>query len=93
LQIGPEFLVLQHFFWFGKLHHLLLPGLPLRRRLPGFAGRLECHAKQPVRKQLRGSDRGRLADEDEERGLKGVLGVVMAGKGPATDAPDHRPMP
>jgi hypothetical protein len=36
--------------------------------------------------------RGGLAGQDEEGGLEGVLGVVVAEQA-AADAPDHRPVP
>ena len=35
----------------------------------------------------------RLADEDEEGGLQGVLGIVVVAEDTATDAPDHRAVP
>ena len=40
-----------------------------------------------------GDDRRRLADEDEEGGLEGVLGVVVVAEDAAADAPDHRAVP
>ena len=40
-----------------------------------------------------GSDRRRLADEDEEGGLEGVLGVVVVAEDTAAHAPDHRAVP
>ena len=40
-----------------------------------------------------GPDRAGLADEDEERRLEGILGVVMIGQQAAADAQDHRAMP
>ena len=38
-------------------------------------------------------DRSRLADENEERRLEGVLGVVVVVKKATADAPDHRAVP
>src|SRR5262249_42342100 len=35
----------------------------------------------------------RLADEDQEGGLEGVLGVVVIAEDPAAHGPDHRAMP
>ena len=39
------------------------------------------------------ADRGGAADQDQERGLEGVLDVSLVAKHAATDAQDHRPMP
>ena len=33
------------------------------------------------------------AEEDDERGLEGVLGVLVVAEGPAAHAEDHRPVP
>ncbi len=50
-------------------------------------------AIKPVGEHRRGSDRSRLAGEDEERGLEGVLGIVVVAEDAPADAQDHRPMP
>jgi len=51
------------------------------------------HAVEPVADHLPRSDRRRPADEDEEGGLEGVLGVLVAGEYAAADPPDHRGVP
>jgi hypothetical protein len=45
---------------------------------------------QPVSEYLAGPDGRGLADEHQEGGLEGVLGVLPVGEGAATDPPDHR---
>ncbi len=39
------------------------------------------------------ADGGGAADEDQERGLEGVLGVVIVAQDRVADAEDHRPVP
>src|SRR5262245_36884997 len=50
------------------------------------------HTVEPTGHGLPRQDRGRLAKEDEEGGLKGVLGVVVVEEAPARP-PHHRPVP
>src|SRR6516165_7631760 len=50
-------------------------------------------AVQPVVKRLRVSNAFRLADQDEEGGLKRVFGVVVIAQETAAYAPDHRAVP
>ena len=57
---------------------------------PRLHGRLVRHAVEPVAEHLPWHDRSRLAGEDEEGRLEGVLGVVVVPEDPAADAPDHR---
>jgi len=63
----------------------------LRGCRPQSHGRLPGHAVEPVGDRLPRHVR-RLADEDEERGLKRILGVMVV-EHAATDAPDHRGVP
>ena len=76
---------------FGHVHHLRLTPPPLRSRRPQPHRRLPGHAVQPVGDRLFRHIR-RLADEDEEGGLKRILGVMVMEKA-ATDAPHHRGVP
>ena len=48
---------------------------------------------QPAPDRLLPAHGGGPADEDEERGLEGVLGVVLVAQDRAADAEDHRPVP
>jgi hypothetical protein len=82
-------------FWrgrFGHAHHLRLAPPALRRRCPQPHRRLPGHAVEPVGDRLSGHVR-RLADEDEERRLKRILGVMVIVQEAATDAPRHRRVP
>ena len=48
---------------------------------------------QPVAQQVGVADRPRLAGQDEEDGLEGVLGMVMVAQELSADAQNHRPVP
>jgi hypothetical protein len=77
-------------FWhgrFGHVHHLRLTPPPLRRSRPQSHRRLPGHAVEPVGDGLSRHVRC-LADEDEKRGLKRILGVVVVQEA-AADAPHH----
>jgi hypothetical protein len=50
-------------------------------------------AEQPFADRLAAADRTRLADQEQERGLEGVVGVVRIAQDFLTDAKDHRPVP
>ena len=50
-------------------------------------------AVQPGPERRPPADRARPADEDQERRLEGVVGVVGLAERGAADAPDHRPVP
>ena len=50
----------------------------------------ECDAVEPAREALSRAERGRLLNEDEKDGLKGVVDVVGVVKPSAADAQDHR---
>ncbi len=39
------------------------------------------------------ANRPGLLHQDEERGLEGILSLVRVGQHPATNPPDHRPVP
>ena len=54
----------------------------------GLDRRLPSHAVEPVGKHFSWHDRRCLAGEDEERGLKGVLGVVVMSEDHTANAPD-----
>jgi hypothetical protein len=69
------------------------PPKPLDRLPPGVHGEVAGDFVEPARQGLPLADRRRLAGEDGEGGLEGVLGgVVVAQNGPA-NAVDHRPVP
>src|SRR5215469_8346174 len=83
---------------------LTRPGWPQLRRLPLVtrspgpgrargAGRAVTHAMKPARQRVGLADRARPAHQDQERGLKGVLGVVRVVQNTPTDAEDHRAVP
>ena len=74
----------------GRLPFVLLPPGVSRPRLQGRAVR---YAVQPAARCLPGDDRARLASEDEEGRLEGVLGVVPVPQDAAADTPDHRAVP
>ena len=48
---------------------------------------------QPAAEAVLAPDRPSLADEDQEGGLEGVLGVVGVVEDRAADAQHHRPVP
>jgi hypothetical protein len=85
--------------WFrgGTRRHLVdLPrgftSLLPRGTRPGADGDTPGDAVEPGTEGVATPDRARLADQDEESGLEGVLGVVDVGQRAASDAPDHRPV-
>ncbi len=47
---------------------------------------------EPGAQRVAPTDRGRLAGQDQERRLEGVLGLVRVAKDLAADAEDHRAM-
>ena len=59
---------------------------------PGLAGGAQRHAIQPGGEPVRIAERVRLARQDEEGGLEGVLGEVVIGEELPADAQDHRAM-
>ena len=72
--------------------------LPFPSVTPGRVGlrsnrRAVGHLVEPVAQHLAIADRPGLADEQEERGLEGVLGVLRLVEHVPADAQDHRPMP
>src|SRR5262245_52988682 len=91
LEVVPHVLLLKSPF--GHLHHLPFPLLPSGGYRPRLQRRLVGHAVEPVGHHLLRFNRRRLADEDEERGLESVFGVVVVAEDTAAHAPDHRTMP
>ncbi len=79
-------------FEVGHFRHLPFSGLPLRCGRPRLQRRLVRHPMQPVDDHFSGHDGSRLADEDEEGSLEGVLGVVVVVEDPAAHSPHHRTM-
>jgi hypothetical protein len=77
---------------FGTRHLCRLPfTLPAQRSLGARPERdALSDAMQPATDRLLLADRGSPADEDEERGLEGVLGVVGVAQHPPADTQDHR---
>src|SRR5262249_54296825 len=59
---------------------------------PGLGSHPGRHAIEPGTQAIRIANLRRLADEDEERRLKGLVRVVRTGQQATTHAPDHRPM-
>ena len=51
------------------------------------------HAVQPAGQPLPGLDGPRLANQDQENGLKSILGVLGTTQQPAADAEYHRAVP
>ncbi len=48
---------------------------------------------QPAAEPVAAPDRPRLADQNQERGLKGVLGIVRIAEHSAAGTQHHRPVP
>ena len=48
---------------------------------------------EPGAERVADPERPRLADQDQEGGLEGVLGVVRVAEDAPADAQDHRPVP
>ena len=90
LQVGPP--VLLRGLGVGHLRHLHFPRPPPGGGPPRLQRRLVGDPVQPVADHLPRRDGRRLADEDEEGGLEGVLGVVVAQQA-AAHAPHHRAVP
>src|SRR5581483_111523 len=89
LQFTPE--ILFHHGWFGHHQHLLLSRSPSGGGPASLPRRLVGHPVKPVGDSLPRHNQSRLADEDEERSLKSILGVVMIEQA-AANAPDHGAM-
>ena len=51
------------------------------------------HPVQPTGQRFPLSDRARLANQDQERRLKSVLGIVRVPQDPRRQTEDHRPVP
>ena len=79
---------------FGHVRHLPLPRPAAWRPSPSPSSAVWWATPYSQLATIsRGRDRRRLADEDEEGGLEGVLGVVVVAKDAAAHAPDHRAVP
>src|SRR5580704_8424847 len=78
---------------FGHVHYLSFSRPPLCARCSRLECRLVGYPVQPVADHFSRRDRRCLADEDEEGGLKCVLGIVMVTEDAATNAPDDRAVP
>ena len=59
---------------------------------PGGGRDVVRHAVEPGGQRIPPPDRSRLAGQDEEGGLEGVLGVVHVTEHAPADAEDHRPV-
>src|SRR5258708_12600987 len=71
-----------------RLRHLPLLRPPFGYRPSRRHRRAVGHAVQPVAEQFRSPDRPRLADQNEEGSLEGILGVVGVAEDTAA-APEH----
>ncbi len=87
-QVVPLFIGCR--FGLGHRQHLLLFRPPPERHCPGPHGCFVRHCEEPVGDHLGAGDRGGLAGEHEESGLKRVLGVVWVAESAPADSPDHR---
>jgi hypothetical protein len=88
--VGPP--VLPHGLGIRQRGHLDFPRPPSGGGPAGVQGRPVGHPVQPVPDQRPRRYGRRLADEDEEGGLEGILGVVVVQEA-ATHAPHHRAVP
>jgi hypothetical protein len=80
-------------FGFGHLGHQCFPLVSFGGHRTRVDRRLIRHLVQPVGDQVAGRDRRRLADQDKEGRLEGVLGIMVIAQDAATHAPDHRSVP
>src|SRR5262249_31298983 len=71
----------------------LLLAPPRRRARPALERDAVRDLIEPTRNRGTVGDRGGLAREDEEGGLKGVLGIVAVPQDAPADAEDERPVP
>src|SRR5262245_37942869 len=78
--------------WFGHGGHRSFPLPAPGPARPGLESCLSGHPVEPAADLRAGVDRRRLADQDEEGGLEGVLRVVPCPQDAAADPPDHRPV-
>ena len=71
---------------------LPLVGPPSGRCRSGPGRDAECHPVEPRAQRVAPANRGRLAGQDQERRLEGVLSLVRIAKDLAADSEDHRAM-
>jgi hypothetical protein len=90
-QLRPEPVLGRFRLWFHGLH-LNFAGAAFDGRLPGLASGLVGHAIKPVGQQLGRTEARRLAEQDQESSLKGVLSIIVVREIAAANAPDHRGM-
>src|SRR4029077_10999070 len=50
-------------------------------------------SEEPARYRITLADRTRLADQEQERRLEGILGVIEVRQPPPAQGPDHRTVP
>ncbi|MBI1831634.1 MAG: hypothetical protein HYR84_09315 [Planctomycetes bacterium] len=88
LQINPE--VVRRSTFFIRRGHGHFSLLTLLRGGPGANRGLIGDAVQPIADQLARPNRGRLANENQERRLKGILGIVEIAEHAQAYAEHHR---
>ena len=72
---------------------LSIPGLPPGRVAAGAQRDAVSNAVQPARQGIVLANGTRLASENDERRLEGILGILTAGQRAPADIPDHPLMP
>ena len=90
VEVGPARLRLDDR---GRLGASSLVDAPPYRGRAGATGDAERDAVQPAREGVAASERLGPGDEDEERRLEGVVGVIGVGQDPPADPVNHRPVP
>jgi hypothetical protein len=95
IQYGPQLCagVGRRRFGLRQDGHLPFPGPPAGAGRPGPHGRGVGDTVQPIPDRLAWPHRARLADQDEEGRLEGVLGVLGVVEDAPADAQDHRAVP
>ena len=74
----------------GNVNHRLLPVAAPAVEGPRLPGDAERDAIKPIGHQPRSPQRRPFADEHEEGGLKGVIGIRAGAEQPPADTEDHR---
>ena len=77
----------------GQFAHDALAAVRPRSVAAGLHGHPVRHAVQPAADGVAAPDRPRLADQEQERRLEGVLDLGRAVQDGVADAQDHRPVP
>src|SRR5262249_28962043 len=91
LQVIPEVMVGQG--WFRHLLQMPLADTTLRCYCPHSYRGLMGDAVEPIGDHRLLPDRCRLANQHQERRLKGILGVVITAQKTPTNPPNHRTVP